>query len=622
MGNAGNISLTTNGSFNFSNGNLFSNVRAGGTGRAGDIAIKAGSLSLSSNAQIQSGVLEALGDRQAGQGNGISQVIIDVRDDVRILRSGIFTDVESGASGNASNIKITSQAGSIFLEDGALLRSSNTSDGLAGDIVLNAHDRISINNSGIESKGNFGRILIGKSEISEETSSPRIVSINNSTLSTTNNSVEGFSDTPLNAKEISINTLESIFLANQSKIISSTERLGDAGNIFLTTNGIVEFDASTLFSNVENGGIGRAGDITIKANSLNLLSGSQIQSGVVGTSEGNSQAGLGTGVSQVTIDLEGDVRISGFRIDPNTQEILRSAIFTDVEEDSAIGNAGNITIISRRGSLVLDDGFLLSENAGGGTAGNIIVATAKDIRLDNEASINADTIGGQGNIELESRDLILRRQSNITTNAQGDVTGGNITINTGNLVALPREDSNITANAEESFGGRVSIAADGIFGIRFREQPTPESDITASSTLGKDFSGTVDLNTPDVDPSRGLIELPENVVDPSTQIAQNPCQRGVGSEFTVTGRGGLPPSPDRTLSSDNVRVGLVAPVPSKANTATTNINLPSVNSHTQEIVPAQGWVFNNKGEVMLTTYDPTNKGVERSRQNPATCAAR
>lgn len=685
FGKAGNISVNASGFVELVGSTLFTNVRAGAqNGQAGDITINAGSLSMLDGAQLQSGVVGSSQQTpQGGQGNG-GNVKIDIQGDVRIAgrnqrgkTSGIFNDVEQGGSGNAGNItinagsifltdeaelrtknnsdglagdivlnarnnieitnseinstsnyniidpdlfsliKITAQEGSIFLDRQSTIRASNSSIGYAGDIVLNARDRVSINNSTIETEGNFGRILIGKGRedfYPEQTTSPREISLNGSTLSTTNASVnvEDFPDTQIDAGDISIDAIESVSLKSDSEIIFDTERLGNAGNIFLTTNGIVEFDNSRLFSNIEDGGIGRAGDITIKAGSLSLLNGSQIQSGI-------NPGGQGNDISRVTIDVQGDVRITG-RSPTNGKA---SAIFTDVGA-RASGDASSITLTSQRGSLVLDGGRLYSANDSdsGGKAGNIKVTTAKDIRLDNQALINADTRGGQGNITLRSRDLILRRNSNIRTNAQGDATGGNIRIRTGNLLAFPRENSDITANAEESFGGRVSIAADGIFGIRFREQLTSESDITASSALGADFSGTVNLNTPDVDPSRGLIELPENVIDPSTQIAQNPCQRGVGSEFTVTGRGGLPPSPNQTLSSDSVRVGLVAPVPSTANTAATNATSSPEGSTASKILPAQGWVFNNKGEVMLTAYDPTNSSVRGSRYNPATCVAK
>ncbi|NET97435.1 helix-turn-helix domain-containing protein, partial [Okeania sp. SIO1H2] len=55
---------------------------------------------------------------------------------------------------------------------------------------------------------------------------------------------------------------------------------------------------------------------------------------------------------------------------------------------------------------------------------------------------------------------------NISTNATGEATGGNININTENLVAL--ENSDISANAQAAFGGTINITAAGIFGTEFR----------------------------------------------------------------------------------------------------------------------------------------------------------
>ncbi|NJM71186.1 MAG: S-layer family protein [Scytonema sp. RU_4_4] len=205
----------------------------------------------------------------------------------------------------------------------------------------------------------------------------------------------------------------------------------------------------------------------------------------------------------------------------------------------------------------------------------------------------------------------MRHNSNIRTEARGTADGGNITINTGNLVAL--EDSNITANAEKGFGGRISITAQGIF-------RSPDSDITATSEAGPQFSGIVQFNTPETDPSQGLFELPETVIDPAQQIAQNPCLRG-GGEFTITGRGGFPSNPNKILSSDNVRVDLVKPVASKVNSTSTTKSQPSTSATDKPIVPARGWIFNEKGEVTLVAYDPTKTGVQRSSPTPASCAA-
>lgn len=166
------------------------------------------------------------------------------------------------------------------------------------------------------------------------------------------------------------------------------------------------------------------------------------------------------------------------------------------------------------------------------------------------------------------------------------------------------------------------ITADAIFGTQFRDQPTPESDITATGA-SPEFGGTVQIDTADVDPSQGLVELPENLADASDQIAQNPCQKGSGSEFIVTGRGGLPSSPNDNFSSDNVRVDLVNPAATSSSNSQAAINNQSVtHTNAKSITPAQGWVFNNKGEVVLTAYDPTTTSTpERSSQANAACPA-
>ena len=92
---------------------------------------------------------------------------------------------------------------------------------------------------------------------------------------------------------------------------------------------------------------------------------------------------------------------------------------------------------------------------------------------------------------------------------------------------------------------------------------TSESDITASSRLGPQFSGTVEINTPDVDPSQGLVALPAELVDASGLIASG-CGAGGRqgeSKFIVTGRGGLPYRPgDASISP--YPTGTVRSIPS------------------------------------------------------------
>ena len=261
--------------------------------------------------------------------------------------------------------------------------------------------------------------------------------------------------------------------------------------------------------------------------------------------------------------------------------------------------------------------------------------------LSNGAQLLASTFGkgNGGNIDITAGELLLRGHSTISTSASATGNGGNITITAPVIVAFP-SNNDITANAFIGIGGNVKITTSGLFGIaplsraelEQRLNTTdpslldpgrlPTSDITAISQQNASLSGIVTINSPDVDPSRGLVKLPVNVTDPTTLIAQNPCQRGIDSSFTITGRGGLPSNPNQILASDNVRVDLVKPASSTSNSPTTSVKLQSLTPTVKRLVPAQGWIFNDKGQVILTAYDPTKTGPQRSWQEPASCAKR
>lgn len=71
------------------------------------------------------------------------------------------------------------------------------------------------------------------------------------------------------------------------------------------------------------------------------------------------------------------------------------------------------------------------------------------------------------------------------------------------------------------------------------------SGITATGANSQ-LNGTVEIIRPDYDPASGLIKLPVNIVDRSGQIAQR-CPANHGNKFIITGRGGLPISPEDLL---------------------------------------------------------------------------
>jgi large exoprotein involved in heme utilization and adhesion len=332
------------------------------------------------------------------------------------------------------------------------------------------------------------------------------------------------------------------------------------------------------------------------------LSGGQILS----TSFASGKAGT------LTFDVKDKIILSGS--DANYSERSQLPGFNDASNtgaasglfantvEGATGAGGDLQI--RTGKLLIEDGAGVSvSNLGTGNAGNLLV-NADSIRLRNTASLSAESrAGSQGNIILNAGDLILREGSNVTTNATGLATGGNIKIDSAVIAGF--ENSDISANAVEGNGGQIDIITQGIFGLEFRDELTESSDITASSEFG--VNGTVAINNISIDPSSGLVELPVDLADGSQQIASG-CANKAGNSFVATGRGGIPKNPNEQIDINptwsDIR-DLSAFRKQNNNIQTTEI------SNKPAIVEATGFIRNQDGEIELVALKNSPFNLEK-----------
>jgi len=637
-GDAGNVNVNVTGAVDIAgqkNGSLSlinSSVETGTVGNGGNITIDSGSFSL------RDGAVLSVSTR--GQGNA-GNVTVRAKDSVSLAGNAyILSTVEAGGVGKGGNIDIN--AATLSLTDGAQLLTSirGASDtqparrGDAGDVNVNVTGAVDIAG---EKNGFVSAIL---------------------------SSVE--TGTVGNGGNINIDS-GSFSLQDGAQLQASTFGQGNAGNVTVRVLDAVALARNAaILSTVEAGGVGKGGNIDINAATLSLTDGAQLVTITRGASD-TQPAGRGD-AGNVNVNVTGAVDIAG------EKNGFVSAIGSEVQTGT-VGNGGNITIDS--GSFSLQDGaFLTAETFGQGNAGTIkvnaadfftifgksanfnsslfvnsqsttgtagdIIVTSPRVSLDNSGTLNAQSASGNGgNINLQTDLLLLRRGAQISTTAgtaQAGGNGGNINIDapSGFIVAVLRENSDITANAFTGSGGRVQINAFGIFGmvVRSREDlvrllgtndPTkldprllPTSDITAISQTNPSLNGQVTTITPDVDPSRGLANLPAVPVE--TEVAQG-CTAGgsqAQSEFIVTGRGGLPPNPGEALSSDAVQVDLVT-----LNPRIENRSSPSVSRNRPApapLVEAQGWAIGANGKVVLTANVPTVT-PHRSWQRPPECSA-
>ncbi|MGF2039224.1 MAG: filamentous hemagglutinin N-terminal domain-containing protein [Nostoc sp. CmiVER01] len=589
-------------------------------GTAGDLRIETGRLIVQDGSQISAST-----SLQSTGGGGT--LFVNARDSIQLIGtsliiegekprpSGLFT-VTQGA-GNAGELRI--ETGQLIVRDGAQVSASTSkeSTGDGGTVSINARDSIQLIGTNGESRsgllvgtqatGNAGNLNIKTGQLIVQdgarisASTSKESTGEGGTLSVTADSIQLIGTSQMGA----------------SGLFVGTEATGNAGNLNIETGQLTVQAGAQVSASTRSQG--RGGTLSVNADSIQLIGTSQMgASGLfVGTEATGNAGDLNIETGQLTVQ-------DGAQVSASTSK-------------ESTGEGGDIIV--KTGELnLLNNADITVSSQGTKKAGDLEI-TARSIKLDNQGKLIGQANSGDGgNIALNLQDLLLlRRNSEISTSAGtsgAGGNGGNITINIpdGFIVANPNENSDITANAFSGNGGKVTIKATNIFGIapltsedlkRLRPmdldpRQLQTNDITAVSQTRPDLSGIVDINTLDVDPYRGLINLPAVPVD--TKVSQA-CQVRPGenqNSFTITGRGGLPPNPrTEALTPDAVELDWVTLNPKGENRVSTNSSQAN-NSSPAPIVEAQGWVKNAKGEVVLTADAP--KALPHSSWfTPASC---
>ncbi|WP_414584459.1 filamentous hemagglutinin N-terminal domain-containing protein [Scytonema sp. PCC 10023] len=657
-GNAGKIKIMAGGTVTFDGRDstdsfpsaALSRVGSGATGNSGGIEITTGSLVIANRAQLDSSTY--------GTGNS-GNIVIQAKDQVSLFNSIILSEVsERGGVGTGGDINITT--GSLVLKDGSALLADTENRGNAGNIKIVARDSITLEGEGPSAARQSSLIVPNQITTTVEpnvTGEGGNISISTGSLSVKD---RGFISATTfgrgNAGNIDVQASGLVSLVNSNirsqvnpqavgkggnirvsasavtltegaQLSVSTFGQGDAGSITITVRDTVSFDgvnsnnaSSGAFSRVGAGSVGNGGSINIQAQSLSLTNGGKVDA-IVSPASNTLAGGQGRG-GDVNINVRDAVTISG-----KSANGIESGVFTRLGS-GAVGRGGSINISGK--SLFLEnDAQLAASSFGQGDAGDIAITTGDSIRVD-QGFITAETASGKGgDIRLQPGNLLLlRRGSRISatagTDRAGGGDGGNISINAPNglIVAVPGENSDITANAFTGKGGQIEINTSGLFGIQPSFQLTPENNITAFSESG--ISGEITINRADVEQRLESVELPTVLADTSN-IIDTSCAAfadGEGNSFTVTGRGGLPPSPYDFLSTDVVwsdnRIPNIATQQRRSEGSAAK-PVSKAKAEAVQIVPATGWVFDGKGNVTLISHASNSNNLGST---PASCQNR
>lgn len=584
QGQGGNVSVNALELVNVSSGGSVS-TETSGAGDAGNLEIATQQLTIQDEARVSAST--------SGTGRG-GILSVNAAELVELSRGGGLLTETSGA-GDAGNLEIATDQ--FILTDRGQATVSTTGQGIAGNMDVTAR-RVNLTN---------------QARLTAETQSTQGGNITLQDLETlqVQNSLISASTATGTAGDVTVNATDSVQLSGalnngqSGGLLAQATQGGNAGSLRIFTGQLTVEDRAQ--ATVSSTGTGTAGNLDVQADTVNLNNQGRL------TAE--TEAGEGGSITLQnlnTLTVRNNSDISASTRDGQGGTLTINAVdFVELSQGGELsaqatgnGAAGNLEITTSQLTIQAQSQAAVS-SLGTGIGGNLSV-NANSIVLNNQGAIIAKTTSGEGgNISLQALDLILMRHNSlISAEAGGTGNGGNIGINSLFIIGVPVENSDIIANAFRGRGGNINITTQGIFGLEYRLRLTPWSDINASSQRGID--GVVTINRPDVDPSRGLTALPTELIDPSGLIRQS-CSPTAGelSEFTIIGRGGLPPNPSQSLSNDTVWIDLRSPTPMTGTSGQPAEDTRRSSSAQSLLVEAQGWVINQHGEVVLTATAPT-----------------
>ncbi len=532
-GRGGNITITATGAVSLVNGgsginaNNNNNKNLENAGDSGDITITANSLLLQSEIDAKGGNQPFIRTINAGTGRPGK---ITINTDTITLNGandgGIFgINAQTRSSGDSEGIEINTRI--LTLNNrGKIQANVNRSGatGNSGDIVINAESISLINKSQISSstdsievdptQGNAGDIII-------TTNSLEVIG-QSSSINTQVNSPEDKEPSTSQGGNIIITT-NSLSLIDGGNLDSSTEGIGDAGNISVTVTesviisgidgnrrssgifsstqesatgkaGSINLQVPEGFLRISDGGVidaqtrgsGKEGSIIINVETLELLTGGQI----ITSSFSDENAG------DITITASEEILISGF--DSGFNERLEFA-----ENVLAAGVTESISdLITNDFNDSIAPSGIFARTQSSGNAGKIEITTP-NLTIENSAQITAATEGegNSGEIQLSVDDTLLIEgiDSGIFSTAEINSTGktGSITINSQQLTI--RDNGEISVDSEGSnIGGNIEINANNITldegKISSETRNSDASNITAESNSTEE-TGSITINS-------------------------------------------------------------------------------------------------------------------------------
>ena len=330
---------------------------------------------------------------------------------------------------------------------------------------------------------------------------------------------------------IEFNATELLTLTNNSVINASSFGEGNAGNIVIDAGNSVTIDNQTGLFVGSTSGQGRAGNVDITTNNLEINNESQISA-----------------TAQATGDA-GDINLEAESISLNNAGFIRN-------DTLGTGNAGNINIQTQ--SLTLNDGSeIVSAAFREGNAGNIQVNASDSVTISGVAPVKvffidspggfssglissseATATGSGGTVSVTTGELSISDGAVLSGRTKSAAPGGNIIVNA-DTIDLSGGGQILTAAFNEGDAGNITLnIADGI--------NISGSDPTFRTRTEQAIELANQIDT------RQIID-PEQAIDPVSResgVFASTGSDSTGSAGSIEIRGSNSELPDLSLADD------------------------------------------------------------------------
>jgi large exoprotein involved in heme utilization and adhesion len=468
---------------------------ASASGAGGNVTLKAGTLTLTGGAQIStstsgmghSGELSVAASDMiaiAGPGSGLFSNTFASGDAGRLSIDTPLLTMDAGliqalaakdSRGNAGGIDV--RVGRLALSGGAQLDSSTRSTGRGGKLAVVATDTIAI--SGRDSQGFPSGLFSGTfgSEVSSaegsgdagglSISAPRLTLSGGAQISS---SARG----PGRGGELTVTATDAIAIAGPgSGLFSNAFGSGDGGRLSLATP-LLTMDAGLIQTGGALGSFGNAGNLEVRVGRLTLTGGAQINA----TARGSGRGG------ELTVTAADAITISG-RDSQGTRSGLFSGTFGS-------GDAGRLSLATPL--LTLSGGAQISTTAqGSGRGGELTVMATDAIAITGQGSglfSNAFSLGDGGRLSISTPLLTMDDGLIQTGGASGSLgNAGNLEVRVGRLTLTGGAQLDSSA-AGRGRGGELTVAASEGISI------TGQGSGLFSDTSGSGDAGSLFVATP------------------------------------------------------------------------------------------------------------------------------